>query len=458
MKLIRPRLTDFHEIYRSQAELDFAIPFLDEDIPLYVDPFLLWKSPSLMDVSLHTQLISSFNYLNRLSKTRNQPEALHNLILASECDEVGLGVSAKRAGKRIGQKTAKEVLSLFDTIPHYSQYGFTHFEEIQLYVQGISKDRISDMTCNFLKSFLIDFTVQECEKLGIPIEKVALGSLYSHHKNKFELDVSACLPVHPESKVPLIFVPKRWLRYNPWINFENYFSAYCPKDEVHNRQGADDRVSVLTYNRENFGLVREYVSLRERQSEDCQNDPLFKQIPILSAKRKLEEIKKIPTGLIDGADKRYERAVTQLLASLLYPHLDFASEQVRSDSGVTIKDLVFYNNRDIEFLSDISKEYNTKQLVFEMKNVQKVERDHINQINRYLTNDYGSFGVILTRNPLPKPMFKNTIDLWSGQRRCILALTDQDLELMVNVFESKQRQPIEVLKRKYIEFVRACPS
>ena len=90
-----------------------------------------------------------------------------------------------------------------------------------------------------------------------------------------------------------------------------------------------------------------------------------------------------------------------------------------------------------------------------MKNI---EREHINQLNRYLTNEFGKFGVLITRNDLPKAMFQNTIDLWSGQRRCIIALTDADLELMVNVYDSKQRLPIEVVKRKYIYFTRACPG
>jgi len=55
-------------------------------------------------------------------------------------------------------------------------------------------------------------------------------------------------------------------------------------------------------------------------------------------------------------------------------------------------------------------------------------------------------------------MFKNTIDLWAGQRKCIIALTDEDISMMVLIFESKQRSPIEVIKKKYIEFTRACPS
>jgi hypothetical protein len=94
----------------------------------------------------------------------------------------------------------------------------------------------------------------------------------------------------------------------------------------------------------------------------------------------------------------------------------------------------------------------------ELKNVKTVESGHLNQLNRYLSHDFGRFGLLVTRNPLPKSIFRNTIDLWSGQRRCIVSLDDSDIDLMVNVFESKQRTPIEVLKKKYVEFKRSCPS
>ena len=68
MALIRPRLTDYYGIYLPQAELNFAIPFLEEDIPLYVDPFLLWKSPSYQDRALHNSILNSFNHLGYLAK------------------------------------------------------------------------------------------------------------------------------------------------------------------------------------------------------------------------------------------------------------------------------------------------------------------------------------------------------------------------------------------------------
>jgi len=215
---------------------------------------------------------------------------------------------------------------------------------------------------------------------------------------------------------------------------------------------------VLQYNRDNYGIVENYVAIKDKTAADCQNDPLFSQIPILSARRKLSDILKLDSGKDNGADVAYENLSTDLLATLLYPHLDFAQAQSRTDSGRHIRDLIFYNNRSIDFLDEIFSNYGNRQLIFEMKNVAKIERDHINQFNRYLQDGIGNFGVFLTRNALPKAMFSNTIDLWSSQRKAIIALTDDDLRLMVDVYESKQRTPIEVLKKKYIEFRRSCPS
>jgi hypothetical protein len=79
--LIRPRFTEFHNVYIPQYELDFAIPFLNEDIPLFVDPFLLWKSPSFQDNGLRQMLIAGFNHLGVLAKQGREDEAISQVIL-----------------------------------------------------------------------------------------------------------------------------------------------------------------------------------------------------------------------------------------------------------------------------------------------------------------------------------------------------------------------------------------
>ena len=457
MTLVRPRLNDFYELPFTQEEVDFAIPFLDEDIPLYVDPFLLWKSPSLQDNSLHTAMTNSFNNLGYLFKKGKEKEAINILIIASECYEVGLGESKIRVGKPFGENLSYKILSLYKDIPQINKSGFVHFEEMQLLVNNVSKDRVSDIACSTIKSFLIDFTIDQCEKFNIPIHKIKLNNIYDYKQNKFVTE-EVYLPQNPEDQSPIILVPKRWMRYIPWINYEDYFNNYFIKEVYTDSERFKNRITLLDYNRHNYDIVQSYTRIREIQKSDCKNDPLFKPIPIYSTKKKLSAILKLPTGKNNNADKKYENLVCQLIASLLYPQLDFADEQSRTESGVLIRDLIFYNNRSFDFLKDVYNEYNCRQIVMELKNVETIEREHINQLNRYLKDHFGKFGIIITRNRTPKKIFKNTVDLWSGQRKCILILDDEDLKMMCQLYESKQRLPIDVIKKKYVEFTRACPG
>jgi hypothetical protein len=425
--MFSPRLTDYYGVLKPQTELAFAIPHFHEDIPLYVDPFLLWASPAQHDQALHTGLINAFNHLGYTFRKGDQDLAIESLVRASECVEVGLGTSANRKGKRIGREKAAEILELFKRVPDFERNGFRHFEEIQFFVEGISKDRISDIACNFLKSFLVDFTIDQCRQIGIPTRTSPQLEIYNYRRNAFEMVSGIQLPFNPETEEPLIFVPKRWLRFTPWINYDDYFKSYCPLDEISHEPETIERVEVLNFNRQNFGAVENYVREKERTFEDCHSDPLFSQIPIVSAKRKMKLVSGLPSGKADNADRDYEDAVCELLPSLLYPQLDFASSQSRTDSGSQIRDLIFYNNRSHPFLEELLDHYQARQIVFEMKNVAEVSRDHLNQLNRYMTDSLGKFGVLITRNRLTRSRFQSTIDLWSGQRRCIIAVYDEDL-------------------------------
>lgn len=405
---------------------------------------------------MHQIILGAFNDLGALSRSGNKNRAVQQLIAASECDEVGLGTSANKKGKRIGRAKAEEILNLFERIPYYRDHGFRHIEEVQIFIDGFGKDRISDIACNFIKSFLIDYTAQECRALGIELTAAKVENVYNPSSLAFE-DVQAEVPLHPKTGLPMLLVPKRWLRHVPWINYDTYFRDFCPQDNIAHKGEELTRVRVQTYSRDNYAVVDAFVQARERSFEDCKNDPLFAQIPVLSARRKIAALKKIPTGKAEGADIAYEKQMGQLLPSLLYPQLDFAQEQARTDSGVSIRDLIFYNSRTHPFLQELMSDYGSRQITFEMKNVMSIERGHVDQLNRYLKSNLGNFGVFVTRNPLKKAQFSRMIDLWSGQRKALVALTDADVEQMVEVFESKQRDPLDVIIKKYVEFRRACP-
>lgn len=454
--IIRPRLSDYYNIPLLQSEVDFAIPFMDEDIPLYVDPFLMWKSPSQMDNVLHAGIMQNFNQLGSMYLGGQMNRAIDILVSLSECAEAGLGTSKNRLGRPITSEQAKSILGLYKEVPQIGHYGLKHLEQIQLLIDNISKDRICDISCSLIKSFLIDYTIDQCKRHGIPIRLTKI-SMYDYKTCKI-VPEKVELPINEESRLPILLVPKRWLRYTPWLNYDDYFEHYLVKNIEREYDGINNRIEVLNYNRQNFDMIEKYISIKERDCGKCENDPLFSKISVLSANRKVSDIRKLPTGKTENADKQYENLMGKVLASLLYPYLDFAAEQSRIDSGTQIRDLIFYNNTSTDFLSEIYKTYDCRQIVFELKNVKEIEREHINQINRYMSDSFGRFGIIFTRNKPSRQMLQNTIDLWSGQRRCILILDDSDLELMRSCNENKQRVPIEVIKKKYIEFTRMCPN
>jgi len=108
---------DWYSLARSLT------PFLDEDIPLYLDPFLLWKSPSLQDNSLHTAIVNSFNHLGHLVNKGKETDAIATLIRASECQEAGLGFSKNRRGVKVSKKLASSITALFRNIPQIKSGG-----------------------------------------------------------------------------------------------------------------------------------------------------------------------------------------------------------------------------------------------------------------------------------------------------------------------------------------------
>ena len=181
--------------------------------------------------------------------------AVSNLVFLSECDEVGLGMSKTRKGKPISDNLAKEILELFKQIPQLTQYGFKHFEMIQLLVDQISKDRVSDIACSLMKSFLIDYTIQQCQKYGIPSKNT---DVFRYDYKQFKvIKETVPLPVNEESRQSVLFVPKRWLRYCPWLNYDDYFNNYLVKDIDKEYDRMKNRIEVLQYNRDNFNMVEQ---------------------------------------------------------------------------------------------------------------------------------------------------------------------------------------------------------
>lgn len=199
-------------------------------------------------------------------------------------------------------------------------------------------------------------------------------------------------------------------------------------------------------------------NIENLRTQIMNDDPLFECSNKKDCDFLLQRILALPTGKFEQSHKKYESYLYSFLKTVLYPELDFAKEQCRTVNGVQIKDLIFYNRQKTPFLQEIYKQFKASQVVFELKNVEEVTTGHINQLNRYLSDNIGLFGILFTRKKPAPRIIKNTIDLWSGQRRVILIMDDDDLEQLYEVYNSKIRHPIDVINKKYVDFKLLCPS
>lgn len=458
--IANPRLIDHFSLSFVQADVDFAIPHLLEDIPLYVDPFLLWSSESTEYNELHQRLLGFFETIRRLVVAGRRSQAFRLLIQIREPKEMGLGYAlASKRGSAIGPKLANSILDAYEVIPQLFDANVNHVEELQLVVPGVAEDRIGDVAGCILKDFFVEYTEQTAKKLSIPTKRFMVDGIWDQNRELWRPGGNVHLPFNPLDETPLLFAPLNLLRHLPWINYEDYYRSGYAQYVLGPSllRGKVPKPAVLAFNRSNYTAVERYVREKELLAPRCKPDPLFEPLSLPTLKKKFAVLRDLPTGKIEKSDRRYEEIVSDVLSSLLYPELIFAESRVRTASGVHIRDLIFYNDSRLPFLRDVSERYDARQPVFELKNVLTLETEHVNQLFRYLDEEFGRFGVLVTRNPPSKAVLKNTVDLHSSKRCIVLCIDDSDIELMLNLWES-DRNPVEAIKKKFVEFTRLLPK
>lgn len=459
-KVVNPRLTDVFGSSLTQEVVDFAIPRLQEDIPLYVDPFLLWISKEPEYRELHERLVGFFRVVANKVRRGDVSGAAQLLAGCEEQRALGLGyASGSKRGSNIGPKLIAEILRVHRDVPQLLDGKIRHMEELQLVVSGIAEDRVCDTSASILKDFFIRYSAQQAATHSIPTRPARLGCIYDVGLQMWVPSPEADLPYNPANNSPILLAPLNLLRRLPWINYPDYYrSGYATRVPPPDRSRAQvAKQAVLEFNARNYVEVERYINDKERTGLSCRPDPLFQPLAAGTLRTKFREIRDLPTGRSDGADRRFEDLATDLLTSVLYPTLEFAQSRVRTASGAHIRDLIFYNDGKTAFWKDLRDRYDARQPVFELKNVVALDTEHVNQLFRYLDAEFGRLGIFVTRNPTPPAVQRNIVDLHSSKGVSVLCLNDRDLELMLSVLDSG-RDPSDVLKKVFLDFSRLLPK
>src|SRR5205085_1036611 len=146
----------------SQFEVDFVIPRIGIDVPVGIDPFLLFKSRDPEFQTLHGRILAVFRSGIELVVKNKQDEA-RRLFRFPEVSEIGLGYTrGSKRGSGVGDYLSELILDTLGDSPALLERGIRHIEELQLVSLGIGPDRISDISASLIKQFLIAYTQKQC--------------------------------------------------------------------------------------------------------------------------------------------------------------------------------------------------------------------------------------------------------------------------------------------------------
>lgn len=134
---------------------------LEADLPLFVDPFLLFSSTNPEYRDLHDKIVGHLAFLRELAV--DNPEIGLALFQFPEVRQNWLGVCKwGNNGKGLGPKFARNVIDAFNGF--YRNFGTetvtdaSHIEKLTLVGSGIGRDFISDFTTNLMFEFLLSYT------------------------------------------------------------------------------------------------------------------------------------------------------------------------------------------------------------------------------------------------------------------------------------------------------------
>lgn len=157
--------SDYFRVPRGQLDAYGAFDInLVSDLPLFVDPFLLFNSSKPEYQALHDAIIRYLVYLRDLSSTGTlAPATVRDLYRFQEVKQNWLGYTFMgNDGHGLGQDFASALnTSLGRILRNFGEPGITrgsHLEKLALIRPRVGKDNISDFTTNLIKHYLLDFT------------------------------------------------------------------------------------------------------------------------------------------------------------------------------------------------------------------------------------------------------------------------------------------------------------
>jgi hypothetical protein len=331
--------TDFFRVAPEALEEygAFNVSLLS-DLPLFIDPFLLFNSEEEEYQRLHEQIIDYLKFLrDKATGGVLDKGSLRSWFTFSEVKQTWLGFSASgNAGSGLGPKFADELSRNLNTL--FTDFGQervtegSHLEKLTLVESGVGRDNISDFTTNLVKGFLLEYT-QTFVRRHVSIElrrRVAVDKVRFNYATEVWESKRFDLPWDGEDFV--LLTPKDILTKDEnWINrhgliddyhdivasvpseqlraqINNYFLSRLPED-VNKKEEREVRANTIRAYPE---LIEHYIRLKEEHGEEAE---AFSSLKVAESERLyIEQVRKfieewlVGSGFYNRPGRTYQEA------------------------------------------------------------------------------------------------------------------------------------------------------
>jgi len=205
---------------------------LVNDLPVFVDPFLLFNSENTIYQQLHNGIIDYMRFLKEVSLAGQVAEPLvREWFTFPEVKQNWLGLSKEgNKGRGLGMDFARALhRNLNNVFRDFGEEEITrssHLEKLCLIRDGVGRDNISDFTTNLIKYYLANYTqefalqyLQSSQRRRVALRKVGFNyGTRSWTTEYFELPYHRFELPYPHDDFVLLTPRDIFTKDEAWIN------------------------------------------------------------------------------------------------------------------------------------------------------------------------------------------------------------------------------------------------
>lgn len=467
----------YFKLGKEQAELDFVNVDPARDMQLFVDPYAIEIKGDAWSTDCGNHIRSFFEEVLDALRKGNERHAQGLVSQLHEPEETFLGVSkGKPQGRGVGSFQGALILDALRKSVAFKTGLLSDLAEAELFIEGIGRDKISDLTTNVIRGPLIAYTKTQCELHGVPLRMVATAPCWDPSKGAWE---SKYVELPLIETQPIILVPKFSVRRRLSLESQEFYNHYMIeflKSEYESRDASLTNVlrrgrrriykkdvkqrhplikdDLAKFAIEHPEVLERYKKIKSAagalSNEDLDeefDEAVFAQV----LKARLSEI---ASG--NSAASQYHSFAMGVLTFIFYPDLIRPTKEREIHEGRKRVDILFTNAALDGFFHRMMELPQTRSLyVFaECKNyAQDVGNPELDQLAGRFGHQRGWFGFLVCRTDSQRAVTtKRCRDTAQDKRGFIIVLTDDDIGRMLDFVAAGQRQAISAyLQQRFDE-------